>query len=379
MITEFQGHHYSVNCDWLQFSVRLRDAESPELICPEGFRLEILPGTNVFRHRAILWRCSDGAKILTMLWSPYSPKIKKDIMSVQIANMILYCSGIHWAFSLLREVVECEFNSMSRVDICCDFEVSRFELMFIRRLWVGDYYVQRKSEGAVWWHAKDKVGGRNVHCLNWGSCSSEIKVKLYNKSRELGIDVSRETMSEKPWISKEWERTGFDVHRVWRLEFSMTGSGQLLWEGKKISLEDVANGEWLFRVFCSLYHSRFVCRIAGRGLVGHKNHDPRISMLVLPKGDERFEWVDNADDATASSEQIATLRRLLGTLDMPAVRSNESLWDSVATSILRVCECKGLRGYFGRVYGMDVDDWLQQASADTGAGYFDMIPDIRES
>lgn len=378
MITEFQGNCYCVNCDWLQFSVRLRYPETPELICPEGFRLEILPGTNVFRNRAILWRCSDGAKVLTMLWSPYSPKIHKAIMSVQVANMILYSSGIHWAFSQLQEVVECEFNSMSRVDVCCDFEVSRFELMFIRKLWIGDYYVQRKSEGAVWWHAKDTTGGRNVHCLNWGSCSSEIKVKLYNKSRELGLDVSRETLSEKPWISGEWERAGFNVHKVWRLEFSMSGSGQLMWENRKISLDDVANSGWLFRVFCSLYHSRFVCRVAGRGLVGHKNLDPKVSLLVLPKGSKRFEWIDNADEPTASSEQIATLRRLIGTLDMPAVRSNDGLWDSVATSILRVCECKGLRGYFGRVYGMDVDDWLQQAAAYTGEGCFDVIPDIRE-
>lgn len=331
----------------------------------------------MFRNRAILWRCSDGAKILTMLWSPYSPKIHKAIMSVQVANMILYSSGIHWAFSLLQEVVECEFNNMSRVDVCCDFEVTRFELMFIRKLSIGKYYVQRKSEGAVWWHAKDNIGGRNVHCLNWGSCSSEIKVKLYNKSRELGIDVLRETLSEKPWISGEWERAGFDVRKVWRLEFSMSGSGQLMWENRKISLDDVASSEWLFRVFCSLYHSRFVCRVAGRGLVGHKNLDQRVSLLVLPSEDERFEWIDHADEETASSEQIATLRRLIGTLDMPAVRSNAGLWDSVATSILRVCECKGLRGYFGRVYGMDVDDWLQQAAADTGEGRFDVVPDIR--
>lgn len=378
MITEFQNYRYCVNCDWLQFSVRLRDGESPELVCPEGFRLEILPGTNIFRNRAILWRCSDGAKVITMLWGPYSRVIDKAIMSVQVANMILYSGGVHWAFRLLQDVVDCEFNSMSRVDICCDFEVTKFEQMFIRRLWIGDYYVQRKSEGAVWWHAKDTTGGRNVHCLNWGSCSSEIKVKLYNKSRELGLDVSRGTSSEKPWISREWERAGFDVCRVWRLEFSMTGSGQLLWEGKRISLDDVASGDWLFRVFCSLYHSRFVCRVAGRGLVGHKNLDPRVSILVLPKGDERFEWIDTADEPTASSEQIATLRRLVGTLEMPAVRANNTLWDSVATSILRVCESKGLRGYFGRVYGMDVDDWLQQAANDTGEGRFEVIPDIRE-
>jgi hypothetical protein len=101
-------------------------------------------------------------------------------------------------------------------------------------------------------------------------------------------------------------------------------------------------------------------------------------LLILPKGSERFEWIDSADEPTASSEQIATLRRLVGTLEMPAVRANNILWDSVATSILRVCESKGLRGYFGRVYGMDVDDWLQQAADDTGEGRFDVIPDIRE-
>lgn len=377
MITNYLGKQFVCNVDWLQFSVLTRSADDLELVCPEGFRLEVLPGNNIFRNRAILWRL-DGLKMFTILWSPYSRLLKPNLMTCQVSNYVLYKSGIKMCFNLLQQVCECEFNSMGRLDICLDFEVSDYEMMFIRKLWTGEFYVQRKSEGAVWWHATDKVGGRFCHCLNWGSCSSEIKVKLYNKSHELGLDVSQGTSSEKPWISDEWKLAGIDVQKVWRLEFSMVGSGGLLWKQRTISLDDVTNPDWIWAVFSSLYWSRFRCRKAGRGLVGHKNMDDVVVLLCLPPVGVRLEWKSNGDDETATSEQIATLRRLVGTLDMPAVRANDSLFDSIAGSILTICNCKGLHGYFGRVYGMEVEDWLQAQATTTGGGIHDSIPDIKE-
>ena len=375
MTTNYFGKQIVCNLDWLQFSVLTRSNEDLELICPEGFRLEILPGNNVFRNRAIMWRL-DGLKVFTILWSPYSSSLKKNLMTCQMSNYVLYKSGIKMCFGLLQQVVECEFNSMGRIDICLDFEVGRYEIMFIRKLWTGDYYVQRKSEGAVWWHSTDKIGGRFCHCLNWGSCSSEIQVKLYNKSHELGLDVTDGRDSEKPWVSEEWKLAGMNVQNVWRLEFSMKGSGSLIWKNKTISLDDVTNPDWIWSVFISLYWSRFRCRKAGRGLVGHKNLDDVVELLCLPKVSDKLEWKTNSDDETATSEQIATLRRLVGTLDMPAVRANDSLFDSVASAILTICNCKGLRGYFGRVYGMDVAEWLQLQATSTGAGIHECLPDL---
>lgn len=374
MIFDYSNYTYVCSCDWLQFSVKLAHPESVELICPEGYRLEILQGNNVFRHRAILWRLCDSAKFFTILWSPYSRKIAADIMTCQVANMLLYSDGVHECYRLLQEVVECYFNSMGRIDICCDFQANDAELAIIRELWTGECYVQGKSEGANWWHSSNSDAGRFVHCMNWGSKSSEIKVKVYNKSREIGISHDN-PQGDKPWIVARWQHAGFDVNKVWRLEFSMNSSGLLTWKKEVIGLDQVSNGKWLTDVFLSLYGTRFIVR-QNLGLRhDHKNNDPVKSLLVLPKFDkgERLKWRGGEEEPTATSSQITLLRRLVATLDMPAVSCSYELFESLADSILSLCSGKGITSYFNHAYGAMPLDYLQRKFDSVGGGCVEVI------
>lgn len=377
MIFEYQNYNYCINCDWLQYSVKLAFPNDVELECPEGYRLEILPGNNIFRNRAILWRCSDSAKFLTLLWSPYSRKISSSIMTVQCANMLLYCGGIHESYRLLQEIVPCYFNSMGRIDICCDFVAGDAELKVLRGLWDGSIYVQGKSEGSTFWHSSNSDEGRFTHCMSWGSTSTEIKVKVYNKSREIGISAANPD-GEKPWIVAEWKRAGFDVEKVWRCEFSMKSAGLLGWLDKLITLDDVCSHEWLSDVFLSLYNSRFICR-KNMGLrKGHKNLDEKIRLIVLPTTEEstseRLRWKGSEKTPSATSEQITLLRRLMSVLELPAVSMNWDVFESVATSIMAACEGKGITSYFSHAYGKMPYDYLQEYAQSVGEGKFDVIP-----
>lgn len=373
MYFTYDKFNYVVNCDWLQFSVTIEDIDNFELYCPEGFRMEIQGGNNVFRHRAILYRCEDSAKFLTILWSPYSRCLKRDLMTCQLGNLLLYNGGIRMAYRLLMECVPCRFNSMGRIDVCLDFEVDDYLLMVIRKMWMGEYYVQGKSEGSNFWHSSTDDKGRFVHCLSWGSKTSEIKVKVYNKSREIGV-CSTCPDGLKPWISRQWRDAELNVDKVWRIEFSMCSSGQLRWQGQKITIDDVVSSQWLIDVFLSLYTRRFICRENLGRRDGHKNNDPKIVFLVLPKSSEMLRWGGSENEPTATADQITLLRRLMNSLDLPAVQCSEQLFGSLASTIVDLCERKGVTSYFCHVYGDTPSNVLQAKFQSVGGGKVDVAP-----
>lgn len=369
MVFKSQNENYCIACDWLQYSVRLVDAE-PEFICPDGFRIEFLQGNNIFKYRAIVYRL-DGLKYLTLLWGPYSRILRKDLMTVQVANPLLYMGGVHSSFRLLQEIVPCWFNSCGRVDICCDYQMDEFRYKMIRGLREGQFYVQGKSEGTDWWHKTNDVRGSFVHCLTWGSPNSEIKVKTYNKSRELG--VSRDAIGEKPYISANWIDAGFDVEKVWRLEFSLKSSGQLQWAGRSVSLDDVANVEWLFDVFCSLYGSRFVVRKAMGLRHGHKNGDPRYYLLNLSSSDVKLKWSGSSDEVVAPNSRVTAIRKLATMIDSEICRCSPDVFQELAGSLVRLCAEKGYGAYFSNAYGRPVEAWLDERFAGCGEGCWDVV------
>lgn len=377
MITEYvinnNKYTYCMNCDWLQFSVRLENPENVELECPEGFRIEIMQGNNNFRNRAIVWRLSDSSKWLTLLWSPYSRVIKPWIMTVQLGNMLLYKDGIQSAFRILQNIVPCSFNSCGRLDICCDFQANTFEMDVIRCLWQGSMYVTKKQAGSEFWHSNNSNDGRFVHCLSWGSKNSEIKVKLYDKTRELGVTPNN-SHYEKPWIVNQWQSAGFDIQRVWRLEFSMQSSGQLRWNGETIKLNDIASSGWIMSIFIQLYHKRFIIRRNEGGRNGHHNEDPQVILLVLPKTSDSLKWSGSqTDETTVSSEQIKLLRKLMSIIELPAVKCDDDMFNNLAKSILDLCEHRGITSYFCHCYGDTPMNILQNMFNEGGSGIKHMI------
>lgn len=366
MFFKFKDSNFCINCDWLQYSVTLKSA-APELLCPNGYRLELCQGNNIFKERALLFS-PDGRKVLTMLWAPYSSVISPLVMTVQVANEWLYQGGIASSISLIKQVVECEFNNMGRIDICCDFEANEYHLKFFKHLNSNHYYVQGKSEGAVWWHRKsnDNFEHKQIHCMAWGSPHSEIKVKLYDKSRELGILDGGE--SEKPWISKQWELAGLNKMRVWRLEFSLCGAGQLRWNDEVISLEKIESPSWLMRVFFDLYHTRFVTRInQGRKSKEH-NRDAHVWLLSLPTDGEHLAWFESKEEKPESKPAIVLLRALMRQFDNEFVMASVHTFNQCANTVIDLVRQANLYDYFEAIFGMGCNQYMAQLKESVGPG-----------
>ena len=366
----YENNGFCLNCDWLQYSV-LTDSEEPEIICPDGYRLEIAQGNNIFENRALLFN-NNGEKVLTLLWKPYSSVLNKRLMTVQVANKFLYTGMIRKNFELVRQIVACSFNSVGRFDICLDFEANDEFLEAVKHLNSGHYYVQHKTEGSSWWHEvnKDNFKHKQTHCLTWGSPNSEIKVKLYHKSREQGL-IGGDT-PEKPWIVEEWEEIHFDKKNVWRLEFSLAGAGQLRWEKQLITLEMIENESWLRRVFFSLYHKRFVCRINQGKRQGHKNNDTRVYLVRLPLDGENLTWYEAPNLKSESKPAIELLRSLMRQIDNSAVMASKMMFESYGKMICEVIENYGLENYFKAVFEKDYTDYLAELYDKSGSGVYNM-------
>lgn len=378
MIANYHENRYCCNLDWLSYSV-LTDTVDPEIMCPPGLRIELCQGNNIFQYRALVFD-GRGAKYLTLLWHPYSKVLQPNIMTVQVANEFLYLSGqgVKWSFDDVCKIVDCSFNAISRFDVCLDFEASEKRLEFLKHLNSGHYYAQRKSEGSTWWHAVESgVAVKNqLHCLSWGSKQSEIKVKIYHKSREIGM-LAEKPEPDKPWISEEWKQNNMNEKAVWRIEFSFQGSGQLRWKGKCISIDMIADESWLLGVFLESYHNRFVTRVNQGRREGHKNNDTRVWLLDLPPKSSELRWQQVVGKDYNVPASITLLRSMMRQLDNPVISAHRPTFETYATAILDIVREHRLDAYFLRTYEKPADEYFEEMSTEIGIGIRKTSPSPR--
>lgn len=369
---------FCVNIDWLQYSVVLKSA-TPELICPDGYRLEILAGNNIYKHRWILYN-QGGTKVATALWCPYSSVLDKFVATVQVANIWLYdYYGIEYAHALVDEIWECSFNSVGRIDICCDFCASDRQLGIIRKLASNAMYVAKKGEGSIFWH-NNKVGElhkvvRQPHCLSWGGKTSEIKCKLYWKSREVGLigiedDNGNKIVPEvdKQYIVDEWIRNGFDIKRVWRLEFSMKATGQMLFDGKCITFKELTDGMWFAKVFSRLYNTRFDIRKNQGHRTERHNRDEHVSLFHFEYDEIDMRWKDSNKDRIPDGEVLTTLRRMLKELISPAVIGNSVVFDAMCDVIRGIVRYNGMGSWCDKKLDGGLEGYLSAVADTVGTG-----------
>ena len=130
------------------------------------------------------------------------------------------------------------FNRISRVDICLDFELfdrgddpAKFLARYLRQTY------SKINQGTITAHGTDRWDGQIWNSVSWGSPTSAIGTKFYNKTMEL-YDQASGTY-KKPHIRYAWLKCGLidDFHKVlkkkdggwytpqiWRVEFSIRSS-----------------------------------------------------------------------------------------------------------------------------------------------------------
>lgn len=353
-------HKQITNCDWFSFSVlmALSDIElatEPLLNQPKGYILKQYPGTNLYKRRAILYT-EYGDKVLTLLYQPHSRIIDIHSLFVEVANRLLY-TDFRYIFDLLMEIHIYSWQSLSRFDIATDFNPTKSQSAIIDMLQSGKAYITGKREGSMF---HDYCQGGNVQrvarCMSWGSKHSDVKFKLYNKTKEIfEVDDKGRRWCNKPYIHSMWLANGLNPDNVWRLEVSIMGAASYQWHGEKLSW-DIIDPLSTAMLFYDLVAKRFIIRKNE----GHTNkrYDKILDFLDIPEMEHyRLRKVEPRD-IQKHTDHAATIRNLIRELERPETQCNKNIVATLLGSLQTVIQSANLEGYFHRAIGKNFETWI---------------------
>lgn len=343
-----------LSTDWFALSIRLLDKS---IRTPAHHTWVVADGgTNVWSRRAVLYN-DHGEKVLTLLSEPKSSMLDSSLALVEVANEWLYHGiGVRGALIKLRWCVPYVVLGISRLDLAVDFNPNERLRKQIMGLAIGKLRVGMKQNGSGFWSVnhddwmpemwRDK---RIQHDMNWGHKISDVKWKLYYKSKELK-DAVGGVGWDKPYIVDLWRDSGLDVNNVWRLEVSIKRCGKLMFNGEPLGLK--AWRENTLELWDSLYNSRFQVFAAG-----DKQKKP---VSFLPHGEGNEIRCRKYEGERVCSARVSLLRRLVQSLDDDEVLLDAPTRTDVLRSIDGIVTRDGLARYFEGMVGEKYNSWVNK-------------------
>lgn len=382
-----QKQKLMISLDWLQWSGYLIGSgrnDLPEMECPDTYRLELLDGNQVFKYRAVLYDCL-GRKMLTMLWKPKSPLIQYNIITFQVANYWFYqIEDVQRVIHLSEQIFIYQFATMTRIDICCDFEMKKQQRRYVLGIYHHKIQCTNKRSGNSWWH-KDN-GEEFPHDFNFGSFNSSVRWKLYNKSLELKVGEPNE---DKPYIIDRWMENGMSKYKVWRLEVSINDFSKFYiratptgikygtsTEGDKapigvkyspraMTLDDI-NDMTIYCIYCDLYEKRFQLR-----KVRHTRHqnDERVYLIELEK--HKITVPYRKEDTTQVDN--SNMHNLIKVIESDNAKRNMKMLDSACDALFYYVKFNKLDCLFEATKGQSLESWIREKRALVGPGIIDYL------
>lgn len=226
-----------VNLDWLEVHAHepthaIHDAL---FFMMQGYNVSVREyGTRVYREMFTLLDKLDNP-LLEIRRCPASQGLQGihdfNECHIRLANRTCYFdNAADFLDSFLQKYGYYDIR-ISRVDICLDFvtfDKGDDPQAFVRRYFRHKY--AKINQGNIAGHGADTWSGQEWNSLSWGSKSSAVGTKMYNKTLEL-YDAKFDRY-RKPYIREAWFNCGLidDIGRVtkdgapvnvWRVEFSL--------------------------------------------------------------------------------------------------------------------------------------------------------------
>lgn len=229
-----------VNIDWLEVHAHEPQNNPHDLFYFQNCGYSVRPrdyGTRVYREMFTLLTTHDEP-LLEIRRNPASQGLQgihdPNECHIRLCNRTCYFdNAAELLDTFLREHGYYDVR-ISRIDLCLDF--SRFDFgdnpsSFIRRYFRHKY--AKINQGRITSHGEDKWLGQEWNSLSWGSKTSAVTTKMYDKTMEL-YDPKTDTFA-KPYIREAWFHCGLidNIQRVtlngqsvtiWRVEFSLRSS-----------------------------------------------------------------------------------------------------------------------------------------------------------
>lgn len=209
---------------------------------------------------ALAWR---KVQVAHVFFRPKQAAIASNRCIIKADNRLLYMRDWAAVFLDILRVLGAEIVSLSRLDVCCDFNLFANGLHpreFIRRYLsppefeVPSYIRHASNKFRAFGQknvSKDGLDAvANFQTLSFGSRDSAVQTNLYCKSEELRA-------KDKPWIRALWFAAGLNPEDVWRVEFSLNSRGVCVMLGgstiiRELSIEPMAVESYVHDVFLSL-------------------------------------------------------------------------------------------------------------------------------
>lgn len=233
-----------VNLDWLEVHCFEPTNDPHDATYFRRAGLEVVEreyGTRVYKE---MFTISDrrGNPFVEVRRNPYSQGFQgvhaAEECHLRLVNAACYYDDAALRLQNFMDTYGYTFNRIARVDICLDFEKfdegddpAKFLSRYLRQVY------SKINQGNITAHGTDRWDGQLWNSVSWGSPSSAIGTKFYNKTQEL-YDPTSGTF-KKPHIRYAWLQCGLidDFHKVlkknedgwyqpqiWRIEFSIRSS-----------------------------------------------------------------------------------------------------------------------------------------------------------
>lgn len=211
---------------------------------------------------------------------------------IRLANRACYQPSCIDALRRFLLVYGYQYRSISRIDICLDF--NHFDNLANPKNVIIKYMkgeISKINQSKVAAHGADAWDGRTWNSLKWGSPTSSVTTKLYNKTLELK-EVKRKFYIEDVW--KAAGLTNDDEHPVWRVEFSLKSdikglirmdSGELI-ENKLTTYDSPERLLHIFHMYAVKYfHFKKIVRTR-EGNIQRKDRCPDVPLFKISQEDE---------------------------------------------------------------------------------------------
>lgn len=345
-----------VSCDWFSLSCMLANPrDGKPLKAPIGWACLPQSSTAVWAERWFVMD-NDGNKVATILCVPRSPIIDCKRCVVEIANRWLYYDDFCDIANRVMDIVPMAITGLNRVDLCCDFEMSKERYDVYQKLASGAAYVKALRSGAIWWQdipvgtAGDGQGLERVpHCLTFGGHDSVFKWKVYYKWLEL---QQAPPEAKKPYIVDMWRAAGFSERHVWRCEVSINGTNAVR-DLKKNPVPPFAWYDERVRMFCDIYADKFIVR-ANEGHIDKRN-DKVLPFLEI-KGNKAIRHALPSSSRDDSDPERRTTCKLWRELQQADTQCNSILVDLLKRSLCELLQRPNNVWVLQRVFGVSFDD-----------------------
>lgn len=234
------------NIDWLEVYCLESNTNFPcnaEYFERAGYSVrEREYGTRVYKEMFEILN-SDGDPVIEIRRNPASGSsdfngLVEQSCHIRLPNWMLYQGNpvqFLQEFLLKNDYI---FRRIYRIDIAYDFETfdsGDSPARFAKRYLAGKY--RKINQCFLSAHANDTWSECKWQSLSWGSKSSMVTTKLYNKTLELA-----ESKNDKPWIKTCWMANGLidnpmsmtkrnalgELYKpeIWRVEFAMMSQAE---------------------------------------------------------------------------------------------------------------------------------------------------------